>query len=64
MAELVLMTVYSSGLTSLLAVRSVPIEINGLEDLIYKSDLELVLEASTALTEYLTVSGGVPISLI
>jgi len=56
MAALVLMRSYGSGLTSLLAVRTIPVEIDGLQDLVEKSDLELILEDSTALTEYLSVS--------
>lgn len=58
MAVMVILRSYSGALTSLLAVRSIPIRINSLRDLVDAKEYKLIFEASTALTAYMKVSGG------
>ncbi|XP_076044708.1 uncharacterized protein LOC143027321 [Oratosquilla oratoria] len=53
LAVLVIMRSYSGALTSLLAVKYVPIRIDTLQELIDDKPFKLIFEASTALTEYL-----------
>ncbi|XP_047480330.1 probable glutamate receptor isoform X2 [Penaeus chinensis] len=50
---LVVMRSYSGALTSLLAVRTVPIKYDSLEDVLKDSSITLLLEGSTALTGHL-----------
>ncbi|XP_037800534.1 probable glutamate receptor [Penaeus monodon] len=50
---LVVMRSYSGALTSLLAVRTVPIKYDSLEDVLKDSSIKLLLEGSTALTGHL-----------
>jgi hypothetical protein len=46
---------YSSGLTSLLAVRRVPVHINSLQDLVRSPAVPMLLEKDTAFTEHINV---------
>ncbi|XP_045110455.1 glutamate receptor U1-like isoform X3 [Portunus trituberculatus] len=50
---MVIMRSYSSALTSLLAVRHIPVKINNLRDLIDEKEYGLIFETSTALTAYM-----------
>ncbi|ROT79266.1 olfactory ionotropic receptor IR4 [Penaeus vannamei] len=59
-AVLVVMRSYSGALTSLLAVRTVPIKYDSLDDVLRDSSIKLLLEGSTALTGHLqTAKEGV-----
>ncbi|XP_042241496.1 probable glutamate receptor [Homarus americanus] len=53
MTVLVIMRSYSGALTSLLAVRQIPIKINTLRDLIQAKEYGVIFETSTALTAYM-----------
>ncbi|XP_047739821.1 uncharacterized protein LOC125178944 [Hyalella azteca] len=53
---LVVMRSYSSGLTSLLAVRRVPVHINSLQDLVRSPGVPMLLEKDTAFTEHINRS--------
>ncbi|XP_071533139.1 probable glutamate receptor isoform X2 [Panulirus ornatus] len=54
MTVLVIMRSYSGALTSLLAVRQIPIKINSLRDLVMAKEYNLLFEGSTALTAYMS----------
>ncbi|XP_050726022.1 glutamate receptor ionotropic, kainate glr-3-like [Eriocheir sinensis] len=50
---MIIMRSYSGALTSLLAVRQIPVKINALQDLVDAEEYGLLFEQSTALTAYM-----------
>ncbi|KAK3878145.1 hypothetical protein Pcinc_017206 [Petrolisthes cinctipes] len=58
MAVMVILRSYSGALTSLLAVRNIPIRINSLRDLVNAKEYNLIFEASTALSAYMQEAKG------
>lgn len=52
---MVIMRSFSSALTSLLAVRNIPVRIDYLKDLVDDRSFQLVFETSTALTATMEV---------
>lgn len=51
---------YSSALTSLLAVRTVPVKYNYLRQVIADHQMHLIFEKATALVEHMSVTTAAP----